>query len=164
MRIVKLARDHDLAGFDSGVGALDRFLTRSALQGQQAGASQTYVALDGSEIVGFHTLAVGSVGYDDAPPRLVKGMPRHPVPVMVLARLAVAGSHRGRGLGTGLLKDAMLRTLAAADIAGIRAMIVHAKDDATRVFYERFNFVPWDADPLDLFILLKDIRAWVGAT
>lgn len=158
-RIEKLRRDHHVDLFDCGQEALNRFLVRYALQSQQAEASQTYVAVMGEEVVGFYTLVVAQVEFDDAPQRLGKGLARHPIPLMLLARLAVAASFQGRGLGSGLLKDAMLRTLQAADIAGIRAMAVHAKDDDARAFYERFGFVAAPTDPYHLFVLLKDVRA-----
>jgi GNAT superfamily N-acetyltransferase len=90
---------------------------------------------------------------------LGKGLAKHPIPLMLLARLAIATSRQGKGLGSGLLKDAMLRTLQAADIAGIRAMAVHAKDDDVRAFYERFGFAPAPTDPYHLFVLIKDVRA-----
>lgn len=144
--------------FDCGREALNRFLIRYALQSQQAGASQTYVAMAVEEIVGYYTLVVGQVEYNDAPERLTKGLARHPVPIMLLARLAVAAGWQGKGLGAGMLKDAVLRTLQAADIAGIRAFAVHAKDDEARAFYEHFDFVPSPSDPYHLFRLLKDIR------
>ena len=102
---------------------------------------------------------VGQVEYDAAPERLTKGLARHPVPIMLLARLAVETAWQGKGLGSGLLKDAMLRTLQAADIAGIRAFAVHAKDEEAGSFYERFDFVASPSDPYHLFRLLKDIRA-----
>lgn len=159
LRIEKLRRSHAVEGFDCGREALNRFLIRYALQNQQAGASQTYVALSEAEVVGYFTLVVGQVEYDDAPERLRKGLARHPVPIMLLARLAVATKWQGKGLGSGLLKDAMLRTLQAAEIAGIRAFAVHAKDDEARTFYERFDFVASPSDPYHLFRLLKDIRA-----
>jgi len=158
-RIEKLRRDHHVDLFDCGQEALNRFLVRYALQSQQAEASQTYVAVMGEEVVGFYTLVAAQVEFDDAPQRLGKGLARHPIPLMLLARLAVAASFQGRGLGSGLLKDAMLRTLQAADIAGIRAMAVHAKDDDARAFYERFGFVAAPTDPYHLFVLLKDVRA-----
>jgi GNAT superfamily N-acetyltransferase len=101
---------------------------------------------------------VGDVEYTNAPDRLTKGLARHPVPIMLFARLAVATSWQGKGLGAGLLKDSMLRTLQAADIAGIRAFAVHAKDEEARAFYEHFDFVPSPTDPYHLFRLLKDIR------
>lgn len=158
-RIEKLRRDHHVDLFDCGQEALNRFLVRYAFHNQQAEASQTYVALVGDEVVGFYTLVVAQVEFDDAPQRLGKGLAKHPIPLMLLARLAVAASWQGKGLGSGLLKDAMLRTLQAADIAGIRAMAVHAKDEDARVFYERFGFVPAPSDPYHLFVLLKDVRA-----
>jgi GNAT superfamily N-acetyltransferase len=159
LKIEKLQRGHEIDQFDCGREALNRFLVRYALQNQQAGASQTYVALAGDAVVGYYTLVVGQVEYDAAPERLTKGLARHPVPIMLLARLAVAASWQGKGLGAGMLKDAMQRTLQAADIAGIRAFAVHAKDDEARAFYEHFGFSPLPSDPYHLFRLLKDIRA-----
>ncbi|WP_321471298.1 GNAT family N-acetyltransferase [uncultured Paludibaculum sp.] len=163
LRIEKLHRRHHLECFDCGREELVRFLIRFALQNQQAGASQTYVALADDEVVGYYTLAVGQVEYFDAPERLTKGLARHPVPIMLLARLAILTSWQGKGLGSGLMKDAMLRTLQAADIAGIRAFAVHAKDDEARSFYEHFDFVPSPTDPYHLYRLLKNIRALLGS-
>jgi GNAT superfamily N-acetyltransferase len=158
LRIEKLGRTHVVDGFDCGREPLNRFLIRYALQNQQAGASQSYIALADGQIAGYYTLAVGQVDFDDAPQRLTKGLARHPVPIMLLARLAIAVAWQGKGLGAGLLKDAMLRTLQAAKIAGIRAFAVHAKDDQARAFYEHFDFVPSPTDPYHLFRLLKDVR------
>jgi predicted N-acetyltransferase YhbS len=152
LRIEKLQRGHAVEGFDCGREALNRFLIRYALQNQQAGASQTYVALSEAEVVGYYTLVVGQVEYE-------KRLARHPVPIMLLARLAVATNWQGKGLGSGLLKDAMLRTLQAAEIAGIRAFAVHAKDDEAKAFYERFDFLASPSDFYHLFRLMKDIRA-----
>ncbi|MGP8226112.1 MAG: GNAT family N-acetyltransferase [Terracidiphilus sp.] len=162
--IEKLHRGHAIDAFDCGREALNRFLMRYALQSQQTGASQTYVALADEQIAGYYTLVVGQVDYDDAPQRLTKGLARHPVPIMLLARLAVATAWQEKGFGSGLLKDAMLRTLQAAEIAGIRAFSVHAKDDQARAFYEHFDFVPSPADPYHLFRLLKDIRGLLKPT
>ena len=157
-RIEKLRRDHGVEDFDCGREELNRFLQRYALQNQQAGASQTYVGLAGDVVIGFHTLAVGEVKYEGAPARLTKGLARHPVPIMLLARLAVDRRWQGQGVGESLLKDAMLRTLQAADIAGIRAFAVHAKDERAKRYYERFDFIPSPTDPMHLFVLLKDVR------
>jgi GNAT superfamily N-acetyltransferase len=159
LRIEKLQRGHNLDPFDCGREALNRFLVRYAFQNQQAGASQTYIALADEEVAGYYTLVVGQVENSEAPERLTKGLARHPVPIMLLARLAVATCWQGKGIGSGLLKDAMFRTLQAADIAGIRAFAVHAKDDAARSFYERFDFIASPSDPYHLFRLLKYIRA-----
>ena len=160
-RIEKLARQHAVDQFDCGAEPLNRFLKLHALNNQLASAAQTYMALSGDAVFGFHSLAVGEVNYADAPERLAKGLARHPIPVMILARLAVHKDWQGKGLGAGLLKDAVLRTLAAADIAGIRAMVVHAKDDAARAFYERFDFAGGFGDPMQLYALMKDLRALV---
>jgi GNAT superfamily N-acetyltransferase len=157
-RVEKLRRDHAVDDFDCGREELNRYLQRYALQNQQAGASQTYVGLAGDVVIGYHTLSVGEVKYEGAPARLTKGLARHPVPVMLLARLAVDRRWQGQRVGEGLLKDAMLRTLQAADIAGIRAFAVHAKDENAKRFYERFDFVPSPTDPMHLFVLLKDVR------
>jgi GNAT superfamily N-acetyltransferase len=167
LKIEKLARTHAVDAFDCGEEALNRFLTRFALPNSQANASQTYVGLAGDAVdlaatqhavIGYYTLVVSEVAYDDAPDRLKKGLARHPVPLMLLARLAVGTAWKGKGVGAGLLKDAMLRTKQAAGIAGIRAFAAHAKDDAARAFYEHFGFLPSPTDPLHMFLLTKDLR------
>ena len=160
-RIEKLSRKHPVETFDCGEEPLNRFLTRSALQNQQANASQTYVGLSDDALIGFCTLVVGEVDYDGAAERLTKGMARHPVPVMLLARLAVSLDWQGKGVRGGLMRDAILRTLQAADIAGIRAFTVHARDENARSFYKRYGFIESPTDPLHLFVLIKDLRALV---
>jgi GNAT superfamily N-acetyltransferase len=162
-RIEKLDRHHNVDDFDCGEEALNRFLTRFALANQQANASQTYIGLADNDVIGFYTLVVGEVSYEDAPGRLKKGLAHHPVPLMLLARLAVSLTYRGKGAGAGLLKDAMQRTTQAADIAGIRALTAHAKNDTARTFYEHFGFIPSPTDSLHLFLLTKDIRQILGS-
>jgi GNAT superfamily N-acetyltransferase len=161
-RIEKLRREHPVDGITCGSADLDRFLVRFAFTNQQANASRTYLALHDAEIIGFYTLVVGEIAFAGAPERLKKGLPRHAVPVMLLARLAVSIAWQGRKVGAGLVKDAMLRTLKAADIAGIRAFAVHAKDDSARRFYEHLEFFPSPADNLHLFRLIKDVRHMAG--
>ena len=156
--IEKLRRDHPLDAFDCGQPDLNRWLIRYALQSQASNATQTYLGIVNGVVAGYYSLAVGQVEYADAPERLRKGLARHPVPIMLLARLAVHKDGQKKGIGRALLKDAVLRTLQAADLAGIRALAVHAKDDAARRYYEQFDFLPSPADPLHLFVLLKDIR------
>ena len=158
LKIEKLARTHAVDAFDCSQEALNRFLIRFALANQQANASQTYVGLADEVVIGYYTLVVSEVAYDDAPDRLKKGLARHAVPLMLLARLAVSQTWKGKGVGAGLLKDAMLRTLQAAQIGGIRALAAHAKDETARAFYEHFGFMPSPTDPLHLFILTKDLR------
>jgi len=111
-------------------------------------------------VIGFHTLVVGEVHCEDAPERLTKGQARHPVPLMLLARLGVHKDWQGRGIDAALVKDAMRRTGRAADIAGIRALAVHAKDDAVKAFYQRFDFMPSPTDPLHLFVLVKELSRY----
>jgi GNAT superfamily N-acetyltransferase len=162
LRVEKLARHHPVDEIDCGQPALNQFLIRFAFPNQQANASQTYVALNEAQVIGFYTLVVGAVGYDDAPERLAKGLPRFPIPIMLLARMGVSQSWQGKGIGAGLIKDAMARTVRAADIAGIRALMVHAKDERARAFYEHFNFTASSSDPLHLYILIKDLRRIIG--
>ncbi len=158
LHIEKLQRTHAVDAFTCGQPELDRFLVRHALQAQQSNASQTYVALNGIEVVGFYTLVVGEVHRADVLERVVKGMPRHPIPLLVLARLAVDTKMQGQGLGSGLLLDALERTLQVADLAGVRALAVHAKDEKAAAFYRHFGFVPSPTDTRHLFMLIKDIR------
>lgn len=162
-RIEKLRRQHDVDAFDCGQEELNRYLVRFAWENQQANAAQTYLGLADEAVIGFYTLVVGEVLYDDAAQRLKKGLARHLVPIMLLARLAVSGEWHGRGVGASLLKDAMLRTLAAADIAGIRALVVHAKDESAAAFYRHFDFAESPTDPLHLFVLIKDLKQAVSA-
>lgn len=157
-RIEKLQQRHTVDTFDCGREELNRFLQQYALHNQHSGGSQTYVGLVDQTVVGYYALAVGSVDQEDAPERVKKGLARHSIPIMLLARLAVDHHWQKRGIGAALLKDATLRTLQAADIAGIRALVVHAKDDVAEGFYTRFDFLPSPSDPLHLFLLLKDVR------
>jgi GNAT superfamily N-acetyltransferase len=156
--IEKLQRTHAVENFTCGQPELDRFLIRRALQAQQANSSQTYVAISGKEVVGFYTIVAGEVQHTEAPERVVKGMPRHPIPLLVLARLAVHTKAQGRGIGAGLLLNALGRTLQVAEIIGVRALAVHAKDDQAVAFYRHFGFTASATDARHLFMLIKDIR------
>lgn len=162
LRIEKLQRTHAVDQFTCGQPELDRFLIRHALQAQQSNSSQTYVALSGNEVLGFYTIVAGEVAHAQAPERVVKGMPRHPIPLLVLARLAVHSKAQGRGLGAGLLLDALGRTLQVGDIIGVRALAVHAKDEQASAFYRHFGFTPSPTDARHLFMLIKDIGLAAG--
>jgi GNAT superfamily N-acetyltransferase len=156
--IAKLAVTHDATDFDCGQVELNEFIRLYALAGQRANISQTYVAVLDQKIIGYHTLTVGDVVYDDAPERLAKGVPRYPIPVVLLARLAVDLQSQNKGLGAALLVDATRRTLQVADIAGVRAMLVHARDETARDFYAHFGFEPFRKDAFVLYSLLKDLK------
>ena len=158
LRIEKLHRTHAVEQFTCGQPELDRFLIRHALQAQQSNSSQTYVAVRNNEVVGFYTIVAGEVLHAQAPARVVKGMSRHPIPLLVLARLAVHAEAQGRGIGSGLLLDALGRTLQVDDIIGVRALAVHAKDDRAVAFYRHFGFTPSPTDARHLFMIIKDIR------
>lgn len=155
----KMEADDNVAAFDCGHPALNQFLQRFALVNQKANSAQTYVCCEfgTSTVAGFYSLVVGSVEPSTAASRVVKGLARHPVPVMILARLAIDRTHQSAGLGRALLKDALLRTVQAADIAGIRAVLVHAKDDTARSWYLHWGFEPSPTDPYHLFLLIKDL-------
>ena len=154
----KLAATDQVDAFDCGQAALNQFLQRYALVNQKANSAQTYVCCQGDVVVGFYSLVVGSVDPQVAPSRVMKGLARHPVPVMILARLAVDKEHQRKSLGQALLKDALLRTAQAADIAGIRRLLVHVKDDMARRWYETWEFEPSPTDSYHLFLMLKDLK------
>ena len=150
-----LTTAHDLSGFDSGVAALDDWLRRRALDNEKAHASRTYVITAEGRVVGYYALAAGAVTLAEAPGRVRRNMPA-PIPVMVLGRLAVDREYRGLGLGQGLLRDAILRTLQAAEIAGMRALLVHAISDEAKAFYLRHGFSVSPAAPMTLMITIAD--------
>ena len=150
----KLAPDHDLSSFDSGSPVLDDWLRRRAMRNQESGASRTYVIRAGQRVIGYYALAAGAVAQAVATGDR-RGMPE-PVPVMVLGRLAIDARYQNCGLGRALLRDAVLRTLQAADIAGIRAILVHAISEDAKRFYERCGFRPSPVDPMTLMITLRD--------
>jgi GNAT superfamily N-acetyltransferase len=158
----KLAAGHRTDNFDGGSPGLDEWFRRHALASQQADTARTFVVCNRNAVVGFYSLAVGAVDHVGAPPRVAKGVGRHAIPLMLLARLAVDHRYAGQGIGKGLLKDAILRTTQAAEFAGIRAILVHAKDGNARKFYEKFGFEPSPLDPLQLLLLMKDARKALG--
>lgn len=149
-----LVSAHDVTRFSCGTPSLDTWLRKRALSNQGTGASRTYVMAENGQVVGYYALANGSVAASEAPGSVRRNMP-DPVPVMILARLAIDGAWQGKGLGTDLLRDAVLRTMQAAEIGGIRALLVHALDDPAAVFYQRFGFKPSPVLPLTLFLELR---------
>jgi GNAT superfamily N-acetyltransferase len=158
----KLRAEHDLSDFECGEPTLDDWLRRRALQNEESGASRTYVVCAGQQVAGYYALAVGAVAHSEAPGRVKRNMP-DPVPVMIIGRLAVHKDFQGRKIGPGLLRDAVLRTLQAAKIAGVRAILVHAISERARSFYENCGFSPSPMDPMTLMITVPEaVKAFVG--
>lgn len=160
-----LSPGHLLADFDCGQPSLNVWLLRHAAQANASGSARTYVVVDSEQgrVVGYHALTAAAIETEDSTPRATRGMPRYPVPAVLLARLAVDRSVTGRGLGAWLLKDAFMRTLAAADTIGVRVLLVHALDRSARDFYMRHGFEPSPTDPLHLMMLIKDLAASLHA-
>lgn len=156
--IEKLGTKHDLSQFDCGNPTLNTWLWRYAWTNQQADSAKTYVALADDRVVGYYALTTGSVHKHESPQRIAKGLANHPIGIVLLARLAVDNQQQGKGLGKALLFDALSRIEEAAEIVAVRAVMVHAIDEAARRFYEHFEFEPSPVDPFQLLLLLKDIR------
>lgn len=157
----KLSAAHDLSGFDSGEPALNDWLSRRALQNEESGASRTYVVCAGKKVIGYYSLAVGAVAHAEAPGRLRRNMP-DPVPAMVVGRLAVDKSYQGAGIGPALLRDAVLRTIQAAEIAGIRIILVHAISERAKRFYEKYGFIASPVDPMTVMITVVEAVKTLG--
>jgi GNAT superfamily N-acetyltransferase len=161
--VEKLSKAHDPAAFDCGTESLNAWLKRYALVNQQGDAAQTYVVHRDGAVAGYYALAAGSVRPEEATGRIAKGLAKHPISVILLARLAVDKREQGKGLGKALLKDALLRILSAADTVGARAVLVHAIDEEAREFYEHFGFERSPVDEFELMLLMKDLRAQFGS-
>lgn len=153
----KLNTGHDVSAFDCGEPTLNGWLRRRALQNQQSGASTTYVITAGMQVVGYYTLAAGSLSRETAPGRVRRNVP-DPVPIVVLGRLAVDLDFQHQGLGRVLLRDAVLRSLQAAYIIGVRAILVHALSDEAKAFYESCGFVPSPVNPLTLMVTVAEAK------
>jgi GNAT superfamily N-acetyltransferase len=151
----KLRANHDLSEFDCGEPELDNWLRRRALTNEQSGASRTYIVCSDQQVIGYYTLAVGAVANVEAPGRVRRNMP-DPVPVMIIGRLAVHKDFHGRKIGPALLRDAILRTLQAAEIAGVRALLVHAISERARQFYENCGFTASPMGSITLMITVAE--------
>jgi len=160
--IEKLSKDQDLSRFDCGNDALNLWLKRFAWANVQNDSARVYVAHRRDRVVvGYHALTAGSVSRGEAPERMGHGVAAHPIGVVVLGRLAVDRAQQGKGLGTTLLQNALLRAQHAADTVGVRAVLVQAIDAAARSFYLRYGFSPSPVDEMRLMLLMKDLRAFL---
>jgi len=156
-----LTSEHDVSAFDCGVPELDDWLKRRALQNDASRASRTFVVIANRRVVGYYALATGAVSHAEATGRVRRNMPE-PIPVMVLGRLAVDREYQGTGLGVALLKDALLRTLHAAEIAGIRAVLLHASSEEAKRFYLHHGFAESPVDPMTMMVTLADLEKALG--
>jgi GNAT superfamily N-acetyltransferase len=152
---VPLAPDHDIEPFESGVAALDEWLKRRARRNEAEGAARTFVACAGQRVVGYYSLAAGSVLHATATGRVRRNMPE-PVPVVLLGRLAVDRAWQGKGPGADLLSDAVLRIVGAAETIGVRAILVHAISADAKAFYEKHGFRTSPVDPMTLMITVEE--------
>lgn len=156
-----LGAQHRPEGFDCGKPALNDWLPRHARQAQGSGSAKTFIVADDDQAAGYFSLTVGQVDTLEAPERIRKGMGKYPVPAVILARLAVSTQDQGRGIGFGLLQDAIRRTMLIAEQAGIRAMLSHPLDEEAARFYTHFGFIASPLREQQLLLLLKDARRWV---
>jgi GNAT superfamily N-acetyltransferase len=157
--IERLNQTHDLSGFDCGNSQLNEWLKRFAWSNDRAESARTYTAHRANRVVGYHSLVAGSALKHETPARIAKGLANHPVGLILLARLAVDRGEQGKGLGKALLRDALARIAQAADLVGVRAVLVHAIDDGARRFYLHQGFEESPVDPFQLMMLMKDLRA-----
>ncbi len=154
-----LAVHHWLEGFDSGKPTLNHWLLHHARQAQTSGSARTFVVAEQeNRVAAYFSLTVGQVDTVEAPERIRQGMGRFPLPVVILARRAVSRENQGRGLGVGMLQDAIRRTLVIAEQAGIRAILTHPIDEDAARFYTRFGFIASPLRQQQLLLLLKDAR------
>jgi len=153
-----LGTSHRLEEFDCGKPALTDWLLHHARQAQGSGSARTFVTCNQNRVAGYYSLTVGQIDTLEAPERIRRGMGQYPIPLVILARLAVDLDYQKRGLGFSLLQDAIMRTIAIADQAGIRALLTHPIDAAADAFYRRFGFEPTPLQERQLILLLKDAR------
>ncbi len=158
LRLVVLSVEHELTGFDCGNTELNGWLVDHALASQKADLARTYVALSDTVVAGYVSLTTGSIRPEAAPRRYARGMPRHPIPTILIARLAVDLRHQRQQLGSRLLAEALRRAVLASDTAAARLVVVDAIDDDAAAFYRRWGFIDVPENPRRLFRKISDIR------
>ena len=160
METKPLDKLQDRSSFDCEVEPLNDYLKKYALQNQKKDAARTYVLADEeNQIIGYYTLVFGSVSIEETTPEISVGLGKYPIPIILLARLAIDKNQKGKGLGKALIKDALLRAVRASEIAGLRAFLVHAKDESAKAFYQKLGFEASPHNEFHLFLKMSDIRA-----
>jgi GNAT superfamily N-acetyltransferase len=163
--VEKLAPRHEVRHFKCGKNPLDLFIRRDALRNQGSDSTQTYVVHLNNVVLGYYSLAFGSVRLEDSPASIQSFMPPHyPIPVMLFARFAVDKKMQHRGIGRALLKDAFIRTIEASEIGGLAAILVDSIDDKITAFYESYGFIRCPVGERRLIVSIKDVRAWLSVT
>lgn len=157
-----LAVHHEIEAFDSGVSSLNDWLKRRATQNQASGASRTFVVCDSKAVVAYYALASSAIAPAATPGRFRRNMP-DPIPVVVVARLAISRSHQGKGIGRALFQDAAQRVIHAAETIGIRGVLVHAISDEAKAFYLRLGLELSPLEPMTLMTTVADLRAALTA-
>lgn len=154
-----ISANDDPSGFNCGVDSLDRYLVERAIVNNDSDLGRCYICIDrdSGSIIGYYTLSAVAIWHSELPGKLRRNAP-NPIPAILLGRLAVALSGQGKGIGSLLLRDAILTTIAAADLIGAKVMLVHAIDDPAANYYRKFGFQPSPTDPLHLYLLLADAR------
>jgi GNAT superfamily N-acetyltransferase len=162
--VVPFVKDHERADFSCGRSTLDDFIRARVSQYEKRRLGKTFVAVATGDkrVIGYYTLAAGAVGFEHLPADASRKLPKHPVPVVLLARLAVDQSAQGRGLGEGLLLDALQRTLDLSSGLGVHAVEVDALDDAAAAFYRKYGFTPLLDDPLHLYLPISTVEDLLG--
>jgi len=157
--IERIAKEHDRASFDCGKPSLNEYLRKYARQNEEKHASRTYVAVEpgARKIIGYYAISSGSIAYKQLPPQHGKGLGKYPVPVVVLARLAVDSAYKGKGIGSCLVADALRRALSVSEQIGVRAVVVDALDAEARDFYRHMGFLELTDDPLHLFLPIETV-------
>ena len=159
LSLVPLSAEHNLSGFGCGNNELDRWLIDHAQASQKADLARTYLVIDGDAVAAYVSLTTGSIRPEHAPKRYARGMPRYPIPTILIARLAVDRRYQRQGLGSRLLADALRLSVAASDTAAARVVVVDAIDDQAAAFYRRWGFIDVPENPHRLFRKISDIRS-----
>lgn len=157
-RIEPITQSHHRKGFSCGKPELDDYLQRFARQNDEKNIARTFVAInEASDVLAYYSLSTASISFATLPEDLQKSLPAYPVPAALIARLAVDRSMKGQGLGAGLLIDALHRIVRAAEEIAVKVIMVDAKDDEARSFYQHYGFIELPEQPLRLFLPIETV-------
>ena len=155
---ILISSEHELNDFDSGESSLNEWLKKRALKNQASGGSRCFILCNGKKVIGYYTLSAGAIHHDTAPKAMRRNMP-DPLPVLLLGRLAIDKNYHNKGLGSALLRDAMIRAVSVASDAGVFAILVHALSEQAKRFYLSRGFVESILQPMTLIMTLKTVQS-----